>query len=132
MIQSPDTSRPPAESATAAAVNPRFAELDRLATRLDSQFRIPGTGIRFGWDGIIGLIPGVGDAASLLPAGYILAKAVQMGARRRTVTRMALNTGIDILIGGIPLLGDAFDVWFKSNRRNIGLLRRELEQQSRV
>jgi len=102
--------------------------LDRLSGLLDSKYRIPGTPIRFGWDSILGLIPGVGDAASLLPSGYLIFKARRLGARKRTIGRMAINTGLDVVIGAIPILGDIFDLAFKANNRNINLLKSELKK----
>ena len=105
-----------------------IAHLDRLAHRMDSLFRVPGTQIRVGLDSILGLVPGVGDALALAPAGYILWKAHQHGAPRRTLARMAANTGIDTLIGSIPLIGDLFYVGFKANRRNVALLKEHLER----
>lgn len=100
--------------------------LDRISTLLDSNFRLPGTNIRFGWDGVLGLIPGVGDAVALMPACYLLYKAHRLGARKRVMVRMAVNTGLDALIGAIPVLGDVFDIAFKSNQRNVALLRQDL------
>lgn len=102
----------------------RLKRLDRLAHRLDAQFRIGG--IRFGWDSILGLIPGVGDLATAGPGAYMIYEASQMGARRRVLARMALNTATDFVIGGVPILGDLFDLAFKANRRNIALLKREM------
>ncbi len=103
-------------------------DLDRLSTLLDSKFRVPGTSIRFGLDGILGLIPGVGDLVTAGPAAYLLYRGYQMGARKRTMTKMAVNAGIDLTVGAIPVVGDLFDVFFKANRRNVALLRRELER----
>ena len=101
-------------------------ELDRLSTLLDSRYRIPGTPIRFGLDSLLGLIPGVGDVASLAPSAYLIYRAYRLGARKRTIGRMAANTGLDFFVGAIPLLGDAFDLIFKANNRNFALLRREV------
>jgi hypothetical protein len=97
--------------------------LESIADLLDSRFRIPGTDIRFGLDALLGLIPGVGDGVSLLPALYLVMEAKKLGASKFLLTRMAMNVGIDWLVGSIPLLGDIFDVGFKANRRNIKLLR---------
>ena len=102
--------------------------LDRMATLLDSRYRLPGTRLRFGWDTIVGLIPGLGDAVTLVPACYLLYEGYRLGARKRTLLRMALNTGLDTTVGAIPLLGDLFDMVFKSNNRNVALMRRELER----
>ena len=118
-------------STSSPVVNPRkraahLAHLDRLADRLDSRFEVAG--IRFGWDSILGLIPGVGDVATAAPGVYIISQAARLGVRRRILARMTLNTGTDFLIGGIPLIGDLFDVAFKANRRNVALVKRELER----
>lgn len=116
------------------ALDPRVAQelrrLDRLAQLLDSRFRIPGTGIRFGLDGIIGLVPGLGDLATLAPSAYLLVQANRLGASKATMLRMASNTGIDFAIGAVPLLGDIFDVGFKANNRNAALLRADLENRT--
>ncbi|MFN3232789.1 MAG: DUF4112 domain-containing protein [Alphaproteobacteria bacterium] len=104
--------------------------LDRLAGLLDDRFRIPGTSIRMGLDGLIGLIPGIGDTVALAPTAYVVLRAMELGAPKRLVARMAGNAFIDWLIGLIPLLGDVFDIGFKANRRNVELLRRHLKEQS--
>lgn len=107
-----------------------LARLSRLARRMDSAIRLPIIGVRVGWDSILGLIPGVGDAAALLPAGYILKEAHRLGASRSVLTRMAGNVGIDLFIGTIPLLGDLFDVGWKANLRNVDLLHRHLAEKA--
>jgi hypothetical protein len=104
----------------------RLLRLDRLADLLDTRFRIPGTPIRFGLDGIIGLVPGLGDAAGAVLSLYILIESRAMGASWWAIARMLLNIGIDFLVGLIPILGDIFDIGWKANRRNVALLRRHL------
>lgn len=104
------------------------ARIDRLARWLDARFVIPGTGIRFGLDSVIGLVPGIGDIAMFAPAAYIIARAVVLGAPAHLVVRMAINTGLDLVIGAIPVLGDLFDLVFKANLRNARLLSRWLER----
>lgn len=101
-------------------------KLDHLSTLLDSRFRIPGTPIRFGWDSILGLIPGAGDLASLGPSAYLIYKGYRLGARKRTILRMTTNTGLDFVVGAVPVLGDVFDLVFKANNRNFALLRKDL------
>ncbi|MFW8636125.1 DUF4112 domain-containing protein [Cribrihabitans pelagius] len=108
----------------------RLEQLERLAGRMDKAFRLPVIGTRIGWDSILGLIPGVGDALTLLPAGYILISAHRMGVPNTTLARMVANTGIDALIGSIPLVGDLFDIGWKANSRNVVLLRRHLEREA--
>lgn len=106
--------------------------LERLARRMDAAFRIPLTRIRVGWDSILGLLPGVGDAAALAPAGYILWRARRNGAPLPLMLRMGANTGLDWVIGLVPLLGDLFDVGFKSNQRNVALLREYSDRQAGI
>lgn len=106
------------------------ARLRRLAENMDSAFRLPGTQIRFGWDSIIGLVPGVGDTLALLPSAYIMRESYKMGAPKPLLARMVLNAGIDYVIGTIPLVGDIFDVGWKSKLRNVALLERHLEERA--
>ncbi|MBM7070076.1 DUF4112 domain-containing protein [Actibacterium sp. 188UL27-1] len=105
-------------------------KLDRLSTLLDSRFRIPGTPIRFGWDSLLGLIPGAGDLASLGPSAYLIYKGHRLGARKRTISRMTANSGLDFVVGAVPILGDVFDLAFKANNRNFALLSRDLADAS--
>ena len=102
------------------------ARLDRLAVLLDSRFRVPGLGWRFGLDGIVGLVPVVGDTLSLAPAAYILWQARRLGVSNHTLGRMTVNAGIDYAVGLVPFAGDLFDTVFKSNLRNIELVKRDL------
>ena len=97
--------------------------LDDLSRYLDGLFRIPGTDWRFGLDALIGLIPNVGDTLTSFASFYILVSGVRYGVPKITLLRMALNIGIDYLIGSIPFLGDAFDFFWKSNQRNMDLIR---------
>lgn len=97
--------------------------LDNLAFYLDDLFRIPGIGWRFGLDAVIGLVPGVGDTITSLASFYILLAGVRYGVPKITLLRMALNIGIDYLLGTIPVVGDAFDFFWKSNDMNIRLIR---------
>lgn len=99
------------------------AASEKLATLLDDAYRIPHTNIRFGWDTIIGLVPGVGDAATALAGLTPIAAAWKLGASRWTLGRMLLNLLIDSSIGAIPILGDTFDLFFKAHRRNVTILR---------
>src|SRR6187200_2266810 len=87
-------------------------KLGRLAKLLDAQFRIPGTDIRFGLDGLIGLIPGAGDLSTFAVSGYMLWVMANNGASGFVLARMTLNILIDALIGSIPILGDIFDIAF--------------------
>lgn len=102
-------------------------ELEFLAQLMDSVFVIPGTTIRFGFDSLVGLVPGVGDAISSLASLYILSAAQRYGVSKTTLARMAANIGIDFAVGAVPFVGDAFDVVWKSNQKNVALLRRHTE-----
>jgi hypothetical protein len=102
-------------------------DIELLARWMDSMFEIPGLGLRFGLDALVGLIPGLGDTATSLASLYILNAARRYGISRITMLRMALNIAIDYLLGSIPLAGDAFDVYWKANLRNVALLRRHLQ-----
>ena len=102
--------------------------LDRLATALDSAFAIPGLGVRFGADAILGLLPGIGDAVSLGLSSYLILEARRLGAPPVLLTRMAGNLIVDATIGAVPIAGDVFDVFFKANRRNMALLRGHIEE----
>lgn len=101
----------------------RIARLSRL---LDSQFRIPGTHVRFGVDAVLGLLPGVGDAAGMIASGAVLVQAIDLGARGATLARMVLNVALDAIVGTVPVLGTVFDVVFKANNRNVRLLERHV------
>jgi hypothetical protein len=104
-------------------------QLARISYWMDERFRIPGTSLRVGLDGLLGLIPGVGDAASGLIALGVLAQARRLGAPRRLLVRMLGNVLLDTAVGSIPLVGDLFDFAFKANRRNLDLLMRHLDDQ---
>ncbi|KNG92895.1 DUF4112 domain-containing protein [Pseudaestuariivita atlantica] len=108
----------------------RLDRVDRIARRMDRAFRVPVVGMRVGYDSILGLIPGIGDALALAPAGYILLEAHRLGASLGTLARMGANVGIDFVIGAIPLIGDLFDIGWKANTRNAALLRRDLSRRS--
>ncbi|MGE4313627.1 MAG: DUF4112 domain-containing protein [Pseudobdellovibrionaceae bacterium] len=101
--------------------------IDTLARYMDSHFQIPGTSIRFGFDALLGLIPGIGDSIALLISGYILRLAHTYEAPLMTRAAMVWNIFIDWLIGLIPLLGDIFDVSYKANLKNAALLRKHME-----
>jgi hypothetical protein len=95
-----------------------------LGWLLDDLFRVPILGWRFGLDPLLGLIPGIGDTSTSLASFYILISAVRHGVPKITLLRMAMNFGFDYLIGSVPVVGDVADVFWKSNQKNIALLRK--------
>ncbi|HEX8494047.1 MAG TPA: DUF4112 domain-containing protein [Pyrinomonadaceae bacterium] len=97
--------------------------LEQLSHWLDGLFRIPGTGWRFGLDALVGLIPGVGDTVTALASFYILAAGVRYRVPKVTLLRMGFNIGLDYVFGAIPVVGDLFDIAWKSNQKNVELLR---------
>jgi hypothetical protein len=103
----------------------RITVLTRL---LDSAFVIPGLNRRVGFDAIIGLIPGIGDAVSTLLASYIIWEARQLGLPRWKIARMIGNVAVDTAIGAIPVAGDAFDLFFKANERNLRIIHEHLKR----
>jgi hypothetical protein len=98
--------------------------LDRLGWLMDDMFRVPVLGWRFGLDALIGLVPGLGDTSTAFVSFYILAAAVRYRVPKITILRMGVNTGIDYLLGLLPIVGDFADAWWKSNRKNLELLKK--------
>ncbi len=98
--------------------------LERLGWVMDDLFRIPILGWRVGLDALIGLIPGVGDTATTVASLYILTSAIRYRVPKITLLRMGMNVGLDYVLGAVPLVGDVFDAWWKSNQKNIELMRR--------
>jgi hypothetical protein len=105
--------------------------LDLFTHLLDDWFRIPGTAIRFGLDGIIGLIPGLGDALGGILSCVIVIAAWMRGVPYVALARMMANLALDVIVGAIPFLGDAFDIAWKANRRNYALMMRHLHEPRR-
>jgi len=100
----------------------RIARLDSLATLFDTAFVVPGTPIRFGIDAIIRLVPGLGDMVTTGLALFVVSEAHALGAPPWLIARMLANVAIDSIIGAVPIVGDAIDVAWRVNRRNVGLL----------
>ena len=107
----------------------RLKRVRLLSRLLDEQFRIPGTTQRIGLDGLLGLIPGVGDAAGALLSTYILYEAIRLGTPTSVLLRMVANIGIDTVVGAIPVVGDIFDIVWKANKKNAALLQAYLASQ---
>jgi Domain of unknown function (DUF4112) len=119
-----------------AGVNPfgpltreqRLARLDAVARLLDIAFIVPGTNIRYGIDGIIGLIPVVGDLIATALSLWLVREARALGAPWHVTARMLGNVAIQGVVGTVPIAGDAFDVLFRANIRNVRLLRRWMDK----
>ncbi|ABA57933.1 hypothetical protein Noc_1444 [Nitrosococcus oceani ATCC 19707] len=100
--------------------------LAKLAYWLDDRFRIPGTNWRIGADGLVGLIPGVGDGITTAVSAYLVLEARRLGISKAVLMRMIWNVAIDGLVGTVPLVGDLFDIRWKANRKNMQLLNEHL------
>lgn len=104
--------------------DPDLARLDALAKILDNQFRVPGTQVRFGLDGIIGLVPYLGDVAGFVVSGFLMRTMIQRGAGPILMIRMMGNVALDAVVGVVPIAGDLFDFGYKANRRNVEMLKK--------
>jgi hypothetical protein len=107
----------------------RLAQVKWLASLMDDRFTVPGTPLRFGWDSVLGIFPGLGDVLTSAISLLIVHHAWQTGASRFTLARMLGNVGIDFLVGAVPFLGDVFDFVWKANRKNARLLEQHLRRQ---
>ena len=108
-------------------VKPLSPEIELLARLMDGVFKVPGSRIRFGLDAILGLLPGVGDSLTALVSLYVLHAARQQGVPRIALLRMVSNVAIDVVLGSVPFLGDVFDLFWRSNEKNVALLRKHLQ-----
>ncbi|WP_275788718.1 DUF4112 domain-containing protein [Pararhizobium gei] len=100
----------------------RLRRLSGVARLMDTALRIPGTNIRFGADSVLGLLPVVGDASGALIGLAIVNEARKLGVPKHKLVRMLYNLGVDAAVGSVPVLGDVFDLYFKSHKRNIRLI----------
>lgn len=107
------------ETRSPSDVSPRVRLLVEL---MDQRYRIPGTGIRFGFDAVLGLLPGIGDFVGVAIGSVLLFEAWRLDVPLRVIGRMMLNLWLDGVLGSVPLLGDTFDLLFRANRRNLALL----------
>ncbi len=109
----------------------RLARLDAVAKLLDIAFILPGTNIRYGVDGVIGLIPVVGDLIAAAFSLWLVREARALGAPWHITARMLGNVTVQGVVGAVPVAGDAFDVLFRANMRNVRMLRRWMDRQAR-
>lgn len=110
----------------------RFARIEALSKLLDVAFVVPGTKIRYGIDGLIGLVPVVGDILTTAISLWIVREARALGAPKYLVARMLGNVALDGVVGLVPFAGDAFDVMFRANMRNMRILKRWMDKQPRA
>ncbi|WP_420862968.1 DUF4112 domain-containing protein [Algirhabdus cladophorae] len=104
-------------------------KFERWSEALDSQFSV--LGVPVGWDSILGLVPGVGDAVTIVPAALMIRAGHRKGIRKRALGSMVWNTGLDLVVGAIPFFGDLFDFAFKSHKKNVAVLRTEFARLER-
>ena len=109
-----------------------IARVEAVSRLMDSAFEIPGTKLRFGLDALIGLVPVLGDLVSQIVSSYIIWEARRIGVSRFTMARMIANSAIDTVVGIIPFAGDAFDLAFRANLKNLALLKAHLEKHGHV
>jgi hypothetical protein len=109
----------------------RLARLDAIAKLLDVAFVLPGTNIRYGVDGIVRLIPVVGDLIASAFSLWLVREARALGAPWHVTARMLANVALEGTVGMVPVAGDAFDVMFRANMRNMRILRSWMDRQAR-
>lgn len=124
------TARPYAVDIDASDLLATRQRLDRLAWLLDNAVRVPGTGIRLGADAALGLIPGVGSAATTMVSAWIIREAWRMGIPVSTLTRMIAYVGLDGLISLVPVAGNVMDIFWRANRKNMALLAEHLDREA--
>ena len=109
-------------------VEAALARIEALARLMDSLITLPGTGIRIGADAVIGLVPVIGDLLAGAISAYLIWEAKRLSVSKLVLWRMVGNTLIDTTVGAVPVVGDAFDVAFRANMKNLRLLQRHLEK----
>jgi hypothetical protein len=103
-------------------------QIRKLSRLMDASIRIPGIGFRFGLDPIIGLIPGAGDLIATVISAYIILMAVRFRLPQNVISWMIFNVALEAVVGSVPLIGDLFDAFYKSNIRNLALLEKHLQE----
>ncbi len=103
--------------------SPDLVWVDKFSRMLDTQFRVPGTRLRFGADFLMGLVPGLGDVLSMGFSGLLIVTMAKNGASGMLVVRMLGNVILDTVVGAVPILGNVFDLFYKANYRNLELMR---------
>lgn len=108
-----------------ASIRQRIEMLEQV---LEGLVSIPGTKQRIGLDAILGFVPVVGDLVTAAMSSYLVWEARNLGLPKLQLARMAANVGIDTAIGAVPVVGDLFDIAFRSNRKNLRIIRRHLDR----
>ena len=111
------------KDSTVGSEEDRLRRLDKLSRLLDNAFAIPGTRFQIGLDGILGLIPGIGDATGAVLSIYLIVQAARLGLPVSALLRMVGNVALETVVGTVPIIGDIFDIIWKANTRNMALLR---------
>lgn len=112
---------PPGPAARKGSEQDRGARARSIAFIMDTMFKVPGTNVRFGLDPLIGLVPGLGNAVGAMVSSFVLFQSARSGIARIVLVRMAMNVLINTGVGAVPIIGDIFSVWWKSNLRNYRL-----------
>ena len=113
----------------AASAQLRIDFLERI---LERAIVIPGLNRGIGLDSVIGFVPLAGDFIAGAMGLYLVWEAHNLGMPRRTLARMLVNVGFDTVLGSVPVIGDVFDLLFRSNTRNLRLVKRHLGKQNRL
>ncbi len=109
-----------------------LVRLEALSRLLDNAFRVPGTNLRFGFDAVLGLIPGIGDVLTNFVSVYLVLEARRLGVAGWDIARMIGNIVVDVAVSSIPLAGDVFDVFWRANDRNMSIVRNHLARRGRI
>ncbi|MGG6237119.1 DUF4112 domain-containing protein [Nodosilinea sp. AN01ver1] len=102
----------------------------RISRLMDTAFKIPVLGLKVGWDPVLGLIPGLGDLIATAISAYVIVLAARFRLPRGILAQMVFNIGLEAVVGTVPLVGDLFDAFYKSNVRNLKLLEAHLQSES--
>src|SRR5215217_3884249 len=109
----------------AASVRRRLEAMEGL---LERAFTVPGTNMRFGLDALVGLVPVLGDLVTTAMGAWLVWEARNLGMPKLHLARMAANVGVDTLVGAVPVVGDLFDFAFRSNSRNLKIVKKWLDK----
>jgi hypothetical protein len=132
-IEEPERARPIHPQAMEDAdFERRVARIERFAHLMDRSIELPIVKWRMGLDGLIGLIPGVGDTVAAAASSWLVAEGWRLGARKRVMARMLANLGIDWAVGLVPLVGDILDIGYKANAKNAHMLVHELRHRRKA